>query len=426
MTSPIRGSHVLIGQSSLFDIAGSEVVTHEIARHFVQEGATLTVVAFGFSDEWRARFEALPGTTLWRYDDPDLVEELRAHRPDIAWIHHGVIPQPLLREPGRTRFVFHHMSAYQSQEFPHSPRIEGALASAIVFPAPETLDAQVATGLYAGIDAAKLSVLGNPAPDAFARDEQVAADTLRRLLVVSNHPPAELEEALGPLTDAGVEVVRFGGSATDPAPKRLVTPDDIHGVDAVVSIGKTVQYSLVAGVPVYVYDHFGGPGWLTENDFEAARYANFSGRGFTQRAGGEIAAELLDGFRDAQTTAEVLRARYGAEFRLSGAIDRVLDTLPDEPEHGTFDDVELAAGLLRGDLMNGMINAVEARTLTVKDLTTRLDLLQRKSDVRVAEYEVELTATKAELAHLSNTPGVRTATKFFDAASRAKHSLRKG
>jgi hypothetical protein len=48
--------------------------------------------------------------------------------------------------------------------------------------------------------------------------------------------------------------------------------------DCVISIGKTVQYCLVQGIPVFLYDRFGGPGYLNESNYELAEYYNFSGR----------------------------------------------------------------------------------------------------------------------------------------------------
>ncbi|MFF2052779.1 glycosyltransferase family 4 protein [Leifsonia sp. NPDC058194] len=417
MTLPFDGTTVLIGQASLFDIAGSEVVTYELARHFSRNGASVLVVVFGASDEWRARLTELPRVDMMRYDDPELSARIADERPDLAWIHHGVIPEALLRDPGDTRFVFHHMSAYQFQEFPHSPIVEAALASAIVFPAPESRDAHLASGLYEGVEPSLLTVLGNPAPDDFARVAPDGPARLRRILLVSNHPPQELQEALDQLSARGVEVVRFGGSPTDPAPKRLVTPADIHGVDAVVSIGKTVQYSLVAGVPAFVYDHFGGPGWLTPEAFDAARETNFSGRGFSSREAGELADELVEGFDAAADAATALRERYGDEFLLSSAVARIMEA--PAVQHQSIDQRELAAAVLRSELMNGLVNAVEARTLSVKDLTTRVGLLEAQK----AELEQTLGSRDAEIAHIRSTPGFEAARKVFDTASRAKRRI---
>jgi|GEM_PF-3764138 len=413
------GAAVLIGQASLFDIAGSEVVTFELARHFSQNGADVLVVAFGFSDDWRARLVALPRVEVMRYDDPELSARIVARRPSIAWIHHSVIPEALLREPGETRFVFHHMSAYQFQEFPHSPDVEAALASAIVFPAPETREAQLASGLYEGVDESRLTVFGNPAPDEFARDTVDLPPQLERVLLVSNHPPEELEEAASLLAERGIEVVRFGGLPTDPAPKRLVDPADVHGVDAVISIGKTVQYALVAGVPSFVYDHFGGPGWLSDGNFAAARHANFSGRGFTSRGAAELVGELIGGYQEAAETAQALRSEFADDFLLGPAVSRILDGAgPDVPRQPILAQ-ELAAALLRSELLNGLVNAVEARTLAVKDLTTRLGLLHAQK----AELERTLVDRDAEIAHIRSTPGFATARKMFDSASRAKRRI---
>ena len=38
--------------------------------------------------------------------------------------------------------------------------------------------------------------------------------------------------------------------------------------DCVISIGKTVQYCLVQGIPVFLYDRFGGPGYLNESNYD--------------------------------------------------------------------------------------------------------------------------------------------------------------
>ena len=45
--------------------------------------------------------------------------------------------------------------------------------------------------------------------------------------------------------------------------------------DLVITIGRTVPRCLAMGVPVYVYDYLGGPGYLTEANFSLAERNNF-------------------------------------------------------------------------------------------------------------------------------------------------------
>ncbi|WP_416914340.1 hypothetical protein [Seohaeicola sp.] len=88
----------------------------------------------------------------------------------------------------------------------------------------------------------------------------------------------------------------------------------------VLTIGKSVQYAMAARRPVYVYDRFGGPGWITSENFKNAEKFNFSGRcvGQEKRAE-EIASEILaridQGF-DADCYHDVVRDR----FRLSAHV----------------------------------------------------------------------------------------------------------
>jgi len=319
----MSGLRILITQSFLYSYGGSEVITLELAEHFSGHGAEVLVAVHGYSDEIGVQVERLQNARLFLLGDTALDEILATRPVDIAWIHHQVLPPALLFEPGSTVFVFNHMSASHPLEYPFAPRIERALASAVLFPSEGALDAQLASGLLDGIPVDSLHVFGNPAPDAFSVANRAPSPVLRRLVVVSNHIPEELVEALEALrltcdvTVIGLEEEK-GGSAG------RVLPADIHAADAVVTIGKTVQYALVAGVPVYCYDHFGGPGWLDEENFKHARYLHFAGRGFAKKPPNTIVEEIRDGYPAARLIAETWRDVRIAEFSLTRRVSDVL------------------------------------------------------------------------------------------------------
>lgn len=59
---------------------------------------------------------------------------------------------------------------------------------------------------------------------------------------------------------------------------RFVNVDLLLKYDVVITIGRTVQQCLCLGVPVYCYDHFGGPGYITLDNIDFNESLNFSGR----------------------------------------------------------------------------------------------------------------------------------------------------
>ena len=81
---------------------------------------------------------------------------------------------------------------------------------------------------------------------------------------------------------------------------RLIQPADIAGADAVISIGKSVAYAIAQCKPVFMYDHFGGDGWLSPENFVHSQTYNFSGRPARRRCTAEaIVREVQDGYADA-------------------------------------------------------------------------------------------------------------------------------
>lgn len=59
---------------------------------------------------------------------------------------------------------------------------------------------------------------------------------------------------------------------------RFVNAQLLMQYDVVITIGRTVQQCLCLGTPVYCYDHFGGPGYITTDNIDFNESLNFSGR----------------------------------------------------------------------------------------------------------------------------------------------------
>ncbi|WP_424975538.1 hypothetical protein [Dinoroseobacter sp. S124A] len=316
---------VLIATNQFARWAGSEMVATEFAEAFRDRGFDVTLFTNAISSE-------LAGPLLERgVTVTDRPEDVNLWQHDLVYCQHSVFAR-LFEKPVPKRgafpvFVFNHLSPYAPLEVP-GPHFEKAFGDIILTNSPETRSALVN---HDPDLEARAEVFPNPAPASFQRGERPPREALRRLLCVSNHVPTEMRHALRHLEKAGVAVVRVGRKDTP----RRISPTDFDGIDAVVSIGKTVQYALAARVPVFCYDRFGGPGWLSHDNFEAAAEANFSGRCMRNPREAEVlAAELLSGFAEADRFAvgmpEELRSRFFLDPLLTSVLKRAEILAADE------------------------------------------------------------------------------------------------
>lgn len=235
---------------------------------------------------------------------------------DYVWVNSQVLPAGMgtqllhLSSADTPTFIFNHMSClpYAPDEHPYVHDLETRVSSLSVFVSEEARD----TLLPFYSTNVPMTVMPNPAPSSFIMTKD-KVDGIKNVLFVTNHSCEEIIEAHHVLESKGVRCHLIGIDGE----YRLLTPKDIRAADAVVTIGKTVQYCLVSGTPVYVYDHFGGYGYMTDETYEDARYSNFSGRGGIRMTGDEMASEILAGFSDQQ---EWL-SRHQEEFRYAFSME---------------------------------------------------------------------------------------------------------
>jgi hypothetical protein len=171
-----------------------------------------------------------------------------------------------------------------------------------------------------GVPEEKIYVFNNACPSSY-RQISEGMKSLKKVLIVSNHAPAEILEAASILREAGISVAHIGLDAE----QRLVTPSLLNDYDAVITIGKTVQYCILSSLPVYVYDHFGGPGWLSEENIEKAEWHNHSGRCTREKkTADQIASEITTGYEAAKLFLCENAARIAGRYILE---DILLDIL---------------------------------------------------------------------------------------------------
>jgi len=382
----------LITNGSLARFAGSEVVTLELATFLANQGASVSVYTHYLHDPMKQCFvdRGIPVV-----DQP--VNDLHLGDFDCVWVHHQTLPQnffPELTETDpshRPVFIFHHMSAFERLplERPFLFDLEEKIASAILFVSPEARDAQA--HLYA--DRTRFALFPNPCLPEFSQYGYQPASDLRSVLITSNHAPQEITQARVLLEDQGVHTVVLGEYGDE---YKLVTPEFLANFDAVITIGKTVQYCLTMGVPVYVYDIHGGPGWLDDENFDRAATHNFSGRDTPEhKTPLDITAQLIEGFPHARTFQDNNRARFVDDY----SMDRVLPcVLADLGPRSTKIDERYADCLLTTETL-------------VQNLTFQIGFFEHMSyhgraeihqrDSTIVRLESELSQSRDESRHVT-------------------------
>ncbi len=158
--------------------------------------------------------------------------------------------------------------------------------------------------------------------------KQTSNDQIKNIAIVSNHIPKEIREATSLLALQKINIDIYGKADNYIA----ITPQILSQYDVIISIGKTVQYALALGIPVYNYDHFGGMGYINTENIKREEYYNFSGRSsFRKIEADDIVCELLAYYK--QTLAEKDKLKeyaartYAINTNMEGLIS-YLDKLP--------------------------------------------------------------------------------------------------
>ena len=162
----------------------------------------------------------------------------------------------------------------------------------------------------------------------------------------------------------------------------LVSPAHVDAADAVITIGKTVQYALAAACPVFCYDIHGGPGWLTQRNLGTARRHNFSGRPFARMDAAAIARQVLDGYAGALAEASTLGSAI-SDATWPDALARVFEAAGAAPRR-----VPTAEGLMR------LRGSAQLRRRSARTITT-LEGALSESDARHRILEGALSESDA-------------------------------
>ena len=305
----------LVVTNHLAEFAGSEIVAVEVAEALRTLGCKVDLFANYIDSPMKKEILALGLRATDQEDFPNPFDY------DVVWCQHNIVALLLsgrqLPDSWFTYFVFCHLSPYEPIETPGIV-LEEILADCVMANSPETqLDL-----FKLGIDNKLIKTFYNAAPSKFIQDIDTSSN-LHRLLLVSNHLPEEIKEASN-LAKAlhGIDVRYIGREGE----VKRVTPKDIRDADAVVTIGKTVQYTILAGRPVYCYDQFGGPGWILPSNLDLAEAYNFSGRCCNRKIGVvEICSEWISKYNEATSLTKEIKTSRQQRYTLEHYLSNILE-----------------------------------------------------------------------------------------------------
>ena len=164
-----------------------------------------------------------------------------------------------------------------------------------------------------------IEVFVNSCNDTFFRKEKHLNSKINRIAIVSNHQ-----------WQKGLKIPSIVNSV-GAFNSRYVDVDFLLQYDVVITIGRTVQQCLCLGIPVYCYDHFGGPGYITLDNIDFNESLNFSGRqqvfGIKEKKDHnpeKIFADIYNNYDTICKQQAELRRIARQRYNLSNNLDKVL------------------------------------------------------------------------------------------------------
>lgn len=299
-TSEARSLRVLVLTNHFSNFAGSELVALHTAQWFAARGDAVTIGANSAGAPIMKYAEGIDVTTD--------IAALKLSAFDLVWCQHDLLSLlPIEQFCEASASAVPHVAYASLSPFEPYEHFDAGLARALsaeIFAnSPETA-AEIIARNRGVVAPSQVRVFYNAAPEAFWRTPTApSAEALGSLLIISNHVPPELLEAVALLQARGIKTRLMGLHREFD----LVGPDEIAAADAVVTIGKSVVYAIAQQKPVYIYDHFGGDGWLTRASYALNAENNFSGRPNRRKLNARaLVAEITEGYADAVREASLL------------------------------------------------------------------------------------------------------------------------
>lgn len=307
--------NILITNFEIKQYSGSEINAATIAKRFKELGHTVYMAALDFGDPLLSKVKEESFDILINLLDGDF--DFSSIEFDIVWAHHSFMLDWLIFEKGlkAKKIVNSSLSAVETFEVPPVYANDINMSIANSKETESKLKEYGITNTY---------LLENYSFKSYF-ENNISIKELKRIAIVSNHVPKEILEVVKKLEENNYETQIFGIEGK----KELITDEVLKNYDVIITIGKTVQYAMSLKIPVYIYDRFGGPGYLTMENMEINRAHNFSGRGYNKKTVDEIYTEITEQFSLELEQLEKIKEYAKDNFCLEDKIDDVVKKLND-------------------------------------------------------------------------------------------------
>jgi glycosyltransferase involved in cell wall biosynthesis len=385
----------LVACSRLVDFAGAEIATLEIATTLADLGFDVVLAAL----EVGGAIESELNAAGISYVDLS-VTRLSNASFDFVWLtHYVVVYQLFARDRISAKSGFY--SSLSHFEPLESPPVPSIFFSQYLVHSQENFEHfSQKYPQFVG----RVSIFPNSSPEGyFQMPRRAISSTLESVCIVSNHAPDEVLELVGLLEARGIDVDIIGIQGT---PER-VTPEVLGRYSAVITIGKTVQYCLAGGVPVYCYDRFSGPGWITPAVVAQASERNFSGRCTpVKKSASQIVDELIIGYRSVLEQSEVLKNIANERYSLKNNVAKLIETFDRLPMCVTLSETEIEVLAKDSETFCSQRNVIRNYQEVVKNSELRLSLLaksEHEKEIKMNEISKALADREAQIDLVTST-----------------------
>lgn len=308
---------ILITNFEMRQFAGSEINASTIAKRFKELGYEVYMLAMYFGEplyaEVKENFDYIIDIKKNDFDFTNI-------EFDIVWAHHSFLLNWLIFEKGlkAKRIIASSLSPVVPFEF--IPNYANDL-SLVLANSKETKEALINEGIK------EVHVLENYSFKKYFEQEN-DIKSLKNIAIVSNHTPQEVKEAKKLLESNGYNVQIYGIEGK----RELIDDKILKKYDAIISIGKTVQYAMSLQIPIYVYDIHGGEGYITLENLEKNREKNFSGRGFEKKSAKQIYTEIIENFSKTLEIMPKIKEYAYQNFCFENNIDKIIEIIENKNE----------------------------------------------------------------------------------------------
>ena len=303
---------ILLTNFSITNYTGSEIDTISIAEIFLKKGYMVDI----FTLEYGMPLINIIDKNINVYDCENI--DKLSDFYDIIWAHHFPLLDYLLFFKKIKSNYVHYVSLSSYTPYESLPYYYKNL-SLVSTISEESLNELKSNNF----DISNINIFPNYCTkDYFETKKELGK--LKKICIVSNHIPNEILEftEIARKNNFMVDIYGMGYKY------QLIDKNILKKYDLIISIGKTVNYALALGIPVYCYDRFGGDLYINEKNINNSFKYNFSGRYLHKKLTGiEIYDDIVNNYNNVITNQESLIEFAMNNFCLENNINNILTNL---------------------------------------------------------------------------------------------------